>query len=71
MNSADMARHRLGIGPPPIIRRPDNAIIAPSRRKAGDGPMTAQQAANARREAEYVARRNGVAEPRLKLWRAS
>jgi len=69
VNSADIARHRLGIGPPPIIRRPDNAIIAPARRTQEDGPLTALQAANARRYSEYIARRQGVKEPLVQIRR--
>lgn len=34
-----------------------------------EGPMSVAQAANARREAEYVARRNGLKEPLLQLWK--
>lgn len=32
-------------------------------------PMNVEQAANARREAEYVARRNGIKKPLLQLWK--
>ncbi|MBS9405235.1 hypothetical protein KG088_16585 [Halomonas sp. TRM85114] len=42
--------------------------IAASRRQPDDGPMTIEQTVNARREAEYVARRNGIKEPLLQLW---
>ena len=52
-----------------IITRPPDPIIAPARRTREQGPMTAQQATNARRYAKYVQRRQGVEEPRLILWR--
>lgn len=42
--------------------------IASSRREEDDGPMTVEQAANARREVEYLARRNGLKEPLLQIW---
>lgn len=54
-----------------IIRGPRDPIIAPARRTATDAPLTAQQAENARRYAAYIARRQGVEAPRLRLWRAS
>lgn len=50
------------------ISRSDHSI-ATARRSLDDGPMSVEQAANARREAEYVARRNGVKEPLLQLWK--
>lgn len=43
--------------------------IATTRREEDDGPMSLEQAANARREAEYIARRNGIKEPLLQLWK--
>ncbi|HSP57283.1 MAG TPA: hypothetical protein VLO12_03170 [Halomonas sp.] len=42
--------------------------VASSRRQLDDGPMTIEQTANARREVEYIARRNGFKEPLLQLW---
>lgn len=42
--------------------------IATSRRDQDDGPMTVEQLANARREVEYLARRNGMKEPLLQIW---
>ena|GEM_PF-5081354 len=68
MNSADIARHRLGIGPP-IVTGPKDPIIAPARRTQEDGPLTALQAANARRYSEYIARRQGVKEPLVQIRR--
>ncbi len=53
----------------PVIRNTDTAIIAPARRTREQGPITAQQAQNARRIARYWQRRQGVEEPRLILWR--
>lgn len=53
-----------------IITGPRDPVIAPARRTKEQGPLTAQQAANARRYADYIARRQGVAEPRIRLWRA-
>lgn len=53
----------------PIIRRPDNAIIAPARRGQHDAPLTTQQAENARRYAEYVQRRQGIKAPLIQLRR--
>ncbi|WP_136066816.1 hypothetical protein [Modicisalibacter radicis] len=43
--------------------------IATARRLDDEGPLSVEQAANARREAEYVARRNGIKEPLLQLWK--
>jgi len=43
--------------------------IATARRQDDEGPLSVEQAANARREAEYVARRNGIKEPLLQLWK--
>lgn len=45
--------------------------LVTARRHEDDGPMSVEQAANARREAEYVARRNGIKEPLLQLWKIS
>lgn len=45
--------------------------LVTARRQEDDGPMSVEQAANARREAEYVARRNGIKEPLLQLWKIS
>ncbi|RTR06504.1 hypothetical protein [Halomonas nitroreducens] len=42
--------------------------IASCRRDQDDGPMTVEQLANARREVEYLARRNGIKEPLLQIW---
>lgn len=52
----------------PIIRNTDTAIIAPPARR--DYAVTAQQAKNDRRLGDYYARRQGIQEPKLKLWRA-
>lgn len=54
----------------PIVRNADSPIIAPARRTQHDAPLTAQQAMNARRYAEYVARRQGVKEPLIQIRRA-
>lgn len=43
--------------------------LATARRQDDEGPLSVEQAANARREAEYVARRNGIKEPLLQLWK--
>lgn len=51
--TAGSARYRLGIF---------------ARRKE-DGPMSVEQANNARRAAEYAARRSGIKEPLLQLWK--
>lgn len=40
-----------------------------ARRTEADKPLSVADAANARREAEYVARRNGVKAPLLQLWK--
>ena len=53
----------------PIIRKLEGAIIAPARRTQEDGPLTALQAANARRYSEYIARRQGVKEPLVQIRR--
>ncbi|EPC01545.1 hypothetical protein L861_16875 [Litchfieldella anticariensis FP35 = DSM 16096] len=45
--------------------------IITARREPDEGPMSVEQAANARREAEYVARRNGIKEPLLQIWKIS
>ncbi|QJQ96878.1 MULTISPECIES: hypothetical protein [Halomonadaceae] len=44
-------------------------MIASTRRQEDDGPMSLAQIANARREVEYMARRNGIKQPLLQLWR--
>lgn len=62
MTNAEIARNRLGVWPV----NPSYADLI-KREQRGE-VMTVQQASNARREAEYVARRNGVKEPRLQLW---
>lgn len=62
MNSADMARGRLGVAVP-------RAFIEALKRERRSQPMSVQQSMNARREASYVAKRNGVKEPLLELWR--
>lgn len=53
----------------PVIRNADNPIIAPARRGQHDAPLTAQQAANARRLAEYIQRRQGIKAPLIQLRR--
>lgn len=55
----------LGVG---MIYRSGHTL-ATARRMEDDGPMSIEQISNARREAEYVARRNGVKEPLLQLWK--
>lgn len=54
LRTADIARARMGLS---VVRRKE------------DGPMTVEQAANARRVAEYIARRSGIKEPLLQLWK--
>jgi hypothetical protein len=57
-----------------LMRKYGKAIVwrrtAASRRSVEDKPMSVQDTLNARREANYVARRNGVKEPLLQLWEA-
>lgn len=53
-----------------VIAPPPDPIIAPARRRPEDGPMTLQQAANARRLAEYWQRRQGIKAPLIQLRRA-
>lgn len=53
----------------PIIAPPPNPIIAPARRRPEDAPLTAEQAANARRYADYIAKRQGIKEPIIQLRR--
>jgi len=48
---------------------PSGHTTATARRQDDEGPLSVKQAANARREAEYVARRNGIKEPLLQLWK--
>ncbi|MBB3189041.1 hypothetical protein [Halomonas cerina] len=43
--------------------------MAATRRDQDDGPMTVEQAANARRAVEYLARRNGLKAPLLQIWK--
>ena len=64
MQSADTARGRLGIGMP-------SAFIEQLKRERRAQPMSVQQSMNARREASYVAKRNGVKAPLLEIWRVS
>lgn len=56
-----------------LIREQGRALVwrrkAVSRRTPEDGPASTAEAANARREAEYVSRRNGVKPALLQLWR--
>lgn len=54
--TAQVARFRLGIGRPTEIAR--RAV-----------PCSVADVNNARREAEYVARRNGVKPALIQLWR--
>lgn len=63
--TADSVRIHMGIG---MIYRSEH-MLATARRMEDDGPMSVEQVSNARREAEYVARRNGVKEPLLQLWK--
>lgn len=42
---------------------------APARRTAEHGPVDVRELKNARRLAIYIARRQGIAEPLLQLWR--
>jgi hypothetical protein len=51
--------------------RSEGRAIAVAQRQPNDGPMSVTQAANARRDAEYLARRNGLKEPLLQLWKVS
>lgn len=62
MQSAEIARYRLGIG------TPDRAFVELLKRERRSQPMSVQQSMNARREAEYVSRRNGVKAPLLQVW---
>ena len=57
--------HHPGVG---MIYSSGHAA-ATARRQDDEGPLSVEQAANARREAEYVARRNGIKEPLLQLWK--
>lgn len=63
MTTAEIARNRLAAGPV------NPAFAAMLKRERLAQPMSVQQAKNARREAEYVAKRNGVKEALLQLWR--
>lgn len=60
----DLARFSLGNG---MTYRAEPTVA--SARRHEDGPMSVEQWNNARREAEYVARRNGLKEPLLQLWK--
>ncbi|TDX30794.1 hypothetical protein DFO67_10449 [Modicisalibacter xianhensis] len=57
-----------------LIRKYGKAIVWRSRpatrRSVEDKPMSVQQSMNARREAEYVARRNGQKEALIQIWEA-
>ena len=61
MNSAPIAKARLGIG------TPDRQAIEVMRRE--QQVVSVEQWSNRRREADYVAKRNGVKAPLLTLWR--
>lgn len=50
-----------------IITKPAAPIIAPARR---DYAVSEAQAKNDRRLGEYYARRQGIQQPRIKIWRA-
>jgi len=50
----------------PIITKPAAPIIAPARR---DYAVSVAQAKNDRHLGEYYARRQGIQDARLKLWR--
>ncbi|GHB15361.1 hypothetical protein [Modicisalibacter luteus] len=52
--TVDTTRLRLGIS---------------QQRRKEDGPMSVEQAANLRRAAEYAARRSGIKEALLQLWK--
>lgn len=49
----------------------EGRAIAVVQRQLDEGPMSVVQAANARRDAEYLARRNGLKEPLLQLWKVN
>lgn len=59
------------------IQTPDEPVLATAvspwvqrllwRRRTA--PISVEQARNAKREAEYVARRNGIKPPLLQIWR--
>ncbi|MEA3251748.1 MAG: hypothetical protein U9Q35_09300 [Pseudomonadota bacterium] len=63
--TTETAHHHPSIG----IIYPSGHTTATARRQDDEGPLSVEQAANARREAEYVARRNGIKEPLLQLWK--
>ncbi|MBZ9556920.1 MULTISPECIES: hypothetical protein [Modicisalibacter] len=69
MNKLQQAPATLGPHIGPAQAYTAEHTIATTRRDEDDGPMSLEQAANARREAEYIARRNGVKEPLLQLWK--
>ncbi|GGX98591.1 hypothetical protein GCM10007160_27680 [Litchfieldella qijiaojingensis] len=64
-HTADVDHFHQGIGRTHWAGR----TIITARREPDEGPMSVEQAANARREAEYVARRNGIKEPLLQIWK--
>ncbi|QJQ93943.1 MULTISPECIES: hypothetical protein [Halomonadaceae] len=66
IQTADVARFRLGTHSR-LTARP----VELARRVLDSGPASIQQVENARREAEYVQRRNGQKPPLLQLWRVS
>ncbi|QTF93668.1 hypothetical protein [Halomonas sp. BM-2019] len=49
--------------------RPEHRAVPLPHRLQHDGPMSVTQAANARRDAEYLARRDGLKAPLLQLWK--
>ncbi|MGJ7458966.1 hypothetical protein ACR80S_03660 [Halomonas sp. MA07-2] len=49
----------------------EGRAIAVVQRQPDEGPMSVIHAANARRDAEYLARRNGLKEPLLQLWKVN
>ncbi len=56
-----------------LVREQGRALVwrrkAISRRAIEDGPANTTEAANARREAEYVSRRNGLKPALLQIWK--
>jgi hypothetical protein len=49
----------------------NQSIIAPARRTSNDGALSVSQAKNARRLAQYVAKRQGIEAPLINIWRAT
>lgn len=45
-------------------------VVAVTRRTLEQGPASLRDTDNAKRHAEYVARRNGIKAPLLQIWRA-